>query len=41
LFGGGAKIFQFDGASEIDKTVSEMTGMELMELFMVTQNHMQ
>lgn len=30
---GGAKIFQFDGASEIDKTVSEMTGMELMWAF--------
>lgn len=30
---GGAKLFQFDGASEIDKTVSEMTGMELMWAF--------
>jgi len=30
---GGAKIFQFDGASEIDKTISEMTGMELMWAF--------
>ena len=30
---GGSKIFQFDGASEIDKTVSEMTGMELMWAF--------
>jgi hypothetical protein len=30
---GGAKIFQFDGASEIEKTVSEMTGMELMWAF--------
>lgn len=30
---GGAKILQFDGASEIDKTVSEMTGMELMWAF--------
>lgn len=30
---GGGKIFQFDGASEIDKTVSEMTGMELMWAF--------
>jgi len=30
---GGAKIIQFDGAAEIDKTVSEMTGMELMWAF--------
>jgi hypothetical protein len=30
---GGSKMFQFDGASEIDKTVSEMTGMELMWAF--------
>ncbi|WP_158728909.1 MULTISPECIES: hypothetical protein [unclassified Flavobacterium] len=30
---GGAKIVQFDGAAEIDKTVSEMTGMELMWAF--------
>ena len=30
---GGAKILQFDGASEINKTVSEMTGMELMWAF--------
>lgn len=30
---GGAKIIQFDGAAEIDKTVSEMTGMELMWTF--------
>jgi hypothetical protein len=30
---GGAKILQFDGASQIDKTVSEMTGMELMWAF--------
>lgn len=30
---GGAKIFQFDGASEVDKTVSQMTGMELMWAF--------
>ena len=30
---GGAKVIQFDGASEIDKTVSEMTGMELMWAF--------
>lgn len=30
---GGAKVMQFDGASEIDKTVSEMTGMELMWAF--------
>lgn len=27
---GGAKLIQFDGAAEIDKTVSELTGMELM-----------
>ena len=30
---GGAKVLQFDGASEIDKTVSEMTAMELMWAF--------
>ena len=30
---GGAKLFQFEGASGIDKTVSEMTGMELMWAF--------
>jgi len=30
---GGAKLFQFDGAVEIDKTVSELTGMELMWAF--------
>lgn len=30
---GGAKIVQFDGAAEIDKTVSELTGMELMWAF--------
>lgn len=30
---GGAKIFQFEGASEVDKTVSQMTGMELMWAF--------
>jgi heme/copper-type cytochrome/quinol oxidase subunit 2 len=30
---GGAKIIQFDGAAEIDKTVSELTGMELMWAF--------
>lgn len=30
---GGAKLVQFDGASEINKTVSEMTGMELMWAF--------
>lgn len=30
---GGAKIFQFDGATDINKTVSEMTGMELMWAF--------
>lgn len=30
---GGAKLVQFDGASEINKTVSDMTGMELMWAF--------
>lgn len=30
---GGAKLFQFDGATDINKTVSEMTGMELMWAF--------
>lgn len=30
---GGAKLIQFDGATEIDKTVSELTGMELMWAF--------
>ena len=30
---GGAKLFQFEGATEINKTVSEMTGMELMWAF--------
>jgi hypothetical protein len=30
---GGAKVIQFEGASEINKTVSEMTGMELMWAF--------
>lgn len=30
---GGGKPVQFDGASEINKTVSEMTGMELMWAF--------
>jgi len=30
---GGAKLVQFDGAADIDKTVSEMTGMELMWAF--------
>ena len=30
---GGAKIIQFDGAAEIDKTVSELSGMELMWAF--------
>lgn len=30
---GGAKIIQFDGATEIDKTVSELSGMELMWAF--------
>jgi len=30
---GGGKIVQFDGASEINKTVSDLTGMELMWAF--------
>ncbi len=30
---GGAKLFQFDSSTGIDKTVSEMTGMELMWAF--------
>ncbi len=30
---GGAKIIQFNGASDIDKSVSELTGMELMWAF--------
>ena len=30
---GGAKIIQFNGAAEIDKSVSELTGMELMWAF--------
>jgi len=30
---GGGKLIQFDGAPEIDKTVSELTGMELMWAF--------
>jgi len=30
---GGAKLVQFDGAASINKTVSEMTGMELMWAF--------
>lgn len=30
---GGAKLFQFDGAIDIDKTVNELTGMELMWAF--------
>ena len=30
---GGAKLFQFDGVTEINKTVNEMTGMELMWAF--------
>lgn len=30
---GGAKIIQFNGAIEIDKSVSELTGMELMWAF--------
>jgi hypothetical protein len=32
LYGGG-KFLQFEGATEIDKTVSELTGMELMWAF--------
>jgi len=32
LYGVG-KVFQFDGAAEVDKTVAEMTGMELMWAF--------
>ncbi|MFI1770295.1 hypothetical protein, partial [Thalassobellus citreus] len=30
---GGAKLIQFDRATEIDKTVSELSGMELMWAF--------
>lgn len=30
---GGAKIMQFDGATAIDKSVSELTGMQLMWAF--------
>ena len=30
---GGGKIVQFDGASEINKSVSDLTGMELMWAF--------
>lgn len=30
---GGAKLIQFEGAVSIDKTVSEMTGMQLMWAF--------
>jgi len=30
---GGAKLFQFQGASNIDSTVSELSGMELMWAF--------
>ena len=30
---GGAKIIQFNGAADIDKSVSELTGMELMWAF--------
>lgn len=30
---GGAKVIQFNGASDIDKGVSELTGMELMWAF--------
>ena len=30
---GGGKLIQFDGAPEIDKTISELTGMELMWAF--------
>ncbi|AXG71436.1 hypothetical protein KORDIASMS9_03693 [Kordia sp. SMS9] len=33
LIYGCAKLFQFEGAAEIDKTVSEMTGFELMWAF--------
>ena len=30
---GGAKVLQFQGAADVDKLVSEMTGMELMWAF--------
>ena len=30
---GGGKLIQFDGVAESNKTVSEMTGMELMWTF--------
>ena len=30
---GGGKLIQFDSVVEIDKTISEMTGMELMWAF--------
>ncbi len=30
---GGGKLIQFDGATEINKTVSELTGMEIMWAF--------
>ena len=30
---GGGKLIQFDGAAKIDKTVLELTGMELMWAF--------
>ena len=30
---GGGKLIQFDNLAEINKTVSEMTGMELMWAF--------
>jgi len=30
---GGGKLIQFNGAAELDKTVAEMTGMELMWAF--------
>ncbi|MCO4293566.1 hypothetical protein NF867_11890 [Solitalea sp. MAHUQ-68] len=33
LIYGGGKLVQFDGATKIDKMVSEMTGMELMWAF--------
>ncbi len=33
LIYGGAKLVQFDGAANVDKTVSELTGMELMWAF--------
>ena len=33
LIYGGAKLIQFDGAFEIDKNISELSGMELMWAF--------